>query len=155
MKLRSIWRIRVQLRAVRTPGGIDCLGHAHAIGVVRLTVHTILPLAEGFTITVTSKTGILACRVLVRWIPLVRRRSLFVVVLSVLASIGALAYTVDQIGINASATDRLSEDLPFRRNSEQTNRAFPQLVDQIWIVVEADTPKRAEATGGWQAWVCS
>ncbi len=103
----------------------------------------------------TSKIGNLACRVLVRWIRLVRRRSLFVVLLSVLASIGALAYTVDQIGINASATDRLSEDLPFRRNSEQTNRAFPQLFDQIWIVVEADTPKHAEATGGWQAWVCS
>ena len=103
----------------------------------------------------TSKIENLACYVLACWIPLVRRRSLFVVVLSVLASIGALAHTVDQIGINASATDRLSEDLPFRRNSEQMTRAFPQLVDQIWIVVEADTPERAEATGGWQAWVSS
>ncbi len=54
-----------------------------------------------------------------------------------------------------SATDRLLEDLPFRRISEQMNRSFPQLVDRIWIVVDADTPEPAEATGGWQAWVSS
>ncbi len=35
------------------------------------------------------------------------------------------------------------------------NRTFPRLVHQIWIVVEADTPERAEATGGWQVWVSS
>jgi hopanoid biosynthesis associated RND transporter like protein HpnN len=87
-------------------------------------------------------------RLLVRWVDLVRRSALWVLLLSILTSAVALGYVVGHLGINTSTKDMLSEDLPFRRNDRAMDQAFPQLEQQILVVVEAAAAERAEATAG-------
>ena len=83
-------------------------------------------------------------RVLVRWVELVRRAAVAVVVLSVLAAAWGAVYTIENIGINTSRTDMLSGDLPFRRNGDALKMAFPQFGNALVIVVDGDTPDLAE-----------
>ncbi len=84
-------------------------------------------------------------RLLVRWVDLVRRSALWVVLLSILASAIGLAYAVGHLGINTSTKDMLSEELPFRRNDRAMDEAFPQLDRQILVVVEAPVAEQADA----------
>ncbi|MFQ6018153.1 MAG: flippase-like domain-containing protein [Kiloniellaceae bacterium] len=84
-------------------------------------------------------------RLLVRWVGLVQRWAVLVLVLAVLATAGAAYVTVSGIGINTSTTDMLSAGLAFRRNAEALKQAFPQFTDTLTVVIEADTPDRAEA----------
>jgi hopanoid biosynthesis associated RND transporter like protein HpnN len=93
----------------------------------------------------TSEDMSLGRRLLVRWVDLVRRSALWVLLLSILTSAGALGYAVGHLGINTSTKDMLSEDLPFRRNDQAMDQAFPQLDQQILVVVEAAGAEQAEA----------
>ncbi len=78
------------------------------------------------------------------WIDLVRRRAAPVLVL-VAAATGAGAYlTISELTIDTDTTSMISPNLPFRRHAEAFMRAFPQFVDSIVIVVEGDTPDRAD-----------
>ena len=78
------------------------------------------------------------------WIDLVRRRAVLVLVL-VAAATGAGAYlTISELTIDTDTTSMISPNLPFRRHAEAFMSAFPQFVDSIVIVVEGDTPDRAE-----------
>ena len=72
------------------------------------------------------------------------RRAGLVVVLALIATGGAGYVTATRLGVNTDTTDMLSEDLPFRRNDAAMNAAFPQFTDVLSIVVEADTPDRAD-----------
>lgn len=83
-------------------------------------------------------------RFLVRWVELVRRSAALVLVLAVLATAVAAALTITRIGINTSTTDMLSEELPFRRNSEALKQAFPQYTDTFILVIDAETADLAE-----------
>ncbi len=93
----------------------------------------------------TSEDMSLGRRILVRWVDLVRRAALWVLLLSILTSAGALGYAVGHLGINTSTKEMLSEDLPFRRNDRAMDQAFPQLEHQILVVVEAASAEQAEA----------
>ena len=78
------------------------------------------------------------------WIDLVRRRVALVMVL-VVAVTGAGAYlTISELTIDTDTTSMISPDLPFRRHAAAFTRAFPQFADSIVIVVEGDTPDRAD-----------
>ena len=52
-------------------------------------------------------------------------------------SAGLLWYTVYNVAINTDTTDMLDANLPFRKAGHEFDTAFPQLSDQIVIVVEA------------------
>jgi hopanoid biosynthesis associated RND transporter like protein HpnN len=93
----------------------------------------------------SSEDMSLGRRLLVRWVDLVRRSALWVLLLAILTSAGALGYAVGHLGINTSTKEMLSEDLPFRRNDRAMDQAFPQLDQQILVVVEAVSAERAEA----------
>lgn len=82
-------------------------------------------------------------RLLLQWVRLVRRRAAPVLILAVLATVGAAYVTVSNFRINTDTADMLSEELPFRRNNEALNRAFPQFIDTLSVVVEADSPGAA------------
>ncbi|MEE9210562.1 MAG: MMPL family transporter, partial [Kiloniellales bacterium] len=83
-------------------------------------------------------------RLLVHWVRLVRRSAVAVLALALLLTMGALQVTVTSIGINTSTTDMLSEELPFRRYDRTLSQAFPQLSDNLTVVIEAATPDLAE-----------
>jgi uncharacterized protein len=84
---------------------------------------------------VTARAGFL----LVQWVRLVVRAAPLVLVLAVLATVGAGYVTVTKIGINTSTTDMLSPELPFRRFDAEISRAFPQLSDTLLVVIDGDT----------------
>jgi hopanoid biosynthesis associated RND transporter like protein HpnN len=79
-----------------------------------------------------------------RWIDFVRRRVATVLIL-VVAATGASAYhTVSELKIDTDTTSMISPDVPFRRQAEAFMAAFPQFANSIVIVVEGDTPDRAD-----------
>ena len=55
----------------------------------------------------------------------------------------SLDYTRTHLGINTNTSDILSRDLPFQKERLRLERAFPQDVAAILLVVEARTPEQA------------
>ena len=51
--------------------------------------------------------------------------------------------TLSFLSINTDTEDMLSPDLPFRKNSNALNEAFPQFSDNIVVVVDAPTADQA------------
>ena len=91
--------------------------------------------------TTDSRTG---HRLLIRWVRWVGRSALPVLVVALLATLGAAYVTVTRIGINTDTTDMLSEELAFRRHNRALSQAFPQFTDNLTVIVEAATPDLAE-----------
>lgn len=53
-------------------------------------------------------------------------------------------YTAANLGIDTDTTDMLSAELPFRRDAARISRAFPQLNDNIVVVIDAPTSDQAD-----------
>ena len=53
----------------------------------------------------------------------------------------SLYYTINNLGINTNTAEMLSPDLPFQKNRQRTEAAFPQDAGVIILVVEAQTPE--------------
>jgi len=83
-------------------------------------------------------------RLLVRWVDLVRRFAAPVTVAAVAATIGCGWYVASTLAIDTSTTDMLSPELPFRQDSKRLDRAFPQFVDNIVVVIDAATADQAD-----------
>ena len=83
-------------------------------------------------------------RFLAVWAKFVRERAVPILLLAVALTVAGLAYTLANITINTSTTEMLSEKLPFRQNHKALKAAFPQLADNIAIVIESDRPETAE-----------
>jgi hopanoid biosynthesis associated RND transporter like protein HpnN len=71
------------------------------------------------------------------------------VIASVLATIAGVYYTserffTDSNAINTDSSALLSSELPYRKTLKDYERAFPQLQDNLVVIVEGDSPDRAE-----------
>ncbi len=86
----------------------------------------------------------LARRFLTAWVGLAHRAALAVVLLACLSAGGGLFFAADTLAINTSTKDMLWEELPFRRNLDAMEAAFPRLDEEILIVVEGEIAERAE-----------
>jgi len=53
-------------------------------------------------------------------------------------------YTVRDLGMNTDTADMIAPDLPFRQAGRDFDRAFPQFVELLIVVIDGDTPERAE-----------
>jgi hopanoid biosynthesis associated RND transporter like protein HpnN len=80
---------------------------------------------------------------LVAWTRFVRRHSIAVLAFSLVSAVLAGAYASKNVSINTSTADMLSKDLPFQRQFEALDRAFPQDYRTIVVVVDGDTPEQA------------
>lgn len=78
------------------------------------------------------------------WVDLVCRRAMSVLVLVAVVTGISVYYTASELTINTDTTSMISPDLPFRRHGEAFMRVFPQFAHSIVIVVEGDTPDRAD-----------
>ena len=83
-------------------------------------------------------------RALAAWAGLVQRSAALIVVLLLVLTALAGAYTAQNLAINTSTSDMISPETPFRRNAIEFGRAFPQFKDLIVVVVDAPTPEKAE-----------
>ena len=80
---------------------------------------------------------------LIAWTGFVRRHSIAVLAFSLVSAVLAGAYAAKNVSINTSTSDMLSEDLPFQRQFDELDRAFPQDYRTIVVVVDGDTPEQA------------
>ncbi len=86
----------------------------------------------------------LAQRLLTAWVAFVCAHARAVLLLSLLATLAALAFSAATLGINTSTTQMLADDLPFRVNHEALKASFPQRKDNLVVVVEAASPDQAD-----------
>ena len=81
---------------------------------------------------------------LIAWVRFVRRHSIALVAISLVSAVLSGVYTAKNVRINTSTTDMLSEDLPFQRQFEALDKAFPQDYRTIVVVIDAVTPEQAK-----------
>lgn len=77
------------------------------------------------------------------WVNSVQRGAIWVVTVATVAAIYILGYTVEHLAINTDTAELLAEELPWRQTYSAYKREFPQQVDTILIVVDADTADEA------------
>ena len=81
---------------------------------------------------------------LARWIDGARRHAIWVLLIAVATALALAAYTVATIGFNTDTDDMISKDLPFQRAVADYDRAFPQFLDSLVVVIDGATPDLAE-----------
>ncbi|MGC2091721.1 MAG: MMPL family transporter, partial [Methylocella sp.] len=72
-----------------------------------------------------------------------------VLALAILVTIASGYYTATHFAITTNTNDFISEKLPWRRNLIAWDKAFPQRVNQIVVVIDGATPELAEAAAQW------
>ncbi len=82
---------------------------------------------------------------LARWVIAIQAHALAVVLTAFAATIALVAYTVGNLGINTDTTSMLSPELPFLKTYQDYKNAFPRSGNVITIVIDGDSPERAEA----------
>lgn len=85
-------------------------------------------------------------RLAVRWVGLVSQRRWWVVAVVLALTAATLQHTIDNLRIDTDRNKAISGDLPFKQRDEQLRREFPQSVDNLALVVDAETPELARAT---------
>lgn len=91
------------------------------------------------------KSSGMSGRLLADWISIVSRWPVFVIMMAAMSTAGLHYYTVNNLGINTDTADMLSAKLPFRQTYEAYKREFPQYVDTLLLVIDADIPEQAGA----------
>jgi hopanoid biosynthesis associated RND transporter like protein HpnN len=95
----------------------------------------------------TSTWHQLLTRFLSTWIGFVERYRLSVSLLIILGAALSLHYTANNLGMNTNTQDMLSPELDWRQLDAEMDKSFPQYVDSILIVIEAQTPDEAGDAG--------
>jgi hopanoid biosynthesis associated RND transporter like protein HpnN len=72
------------------------------------------------------------------WVDTMRRAAPLVVGIAVASAAAGLYYSATHISMFTDTTDLLSKKLPFRAHYDEFKKAFPQLSDNIVIVVDGD-----------------
>ncbi|MDQ1422152.1 MAG: uncharacterized protein QOJ52_4114, partial [Acidimicrobiaceae bacterium] len=88
-------------------------------------------------------TGALT-RAIVAIVDFCSRRAGIVVVLSVLVSLGCGIFAARHFAITTDINQLISPNLPWRQKQLAFDRAFPQLQNQIVVVIDARTPELGE-----------
>jgi len=80
---------------------------------------------------------------LVRWVGGVIRAAPWVALATGLATAAALYYAVGHLRIDTNREKMFSQDLPFQQAYAHYREEFPQFVDNLVLVIDADIPERA------------
>src|SRR5437763_16188845 len=82
------------------------------------------------------------------------RHAWLVIVLATLAAAPSGVYAGRHFAINTDINTLLSQDLPWRQRELAFERAFPQHLRSILVVLDAPTPELAtQATGALGGWL--
>jgi hypothetical protein len=87
----------------------------------------------------------LAGRIAHAWVSMVARHARGVALAMIGLTVAVAVYVWANLGVNTDATDMLSPDLPFRQNAEALDQAFPQLDDNMVVVIDGGNPDRVNA----------
>lgn len=95
----------------------------------------------------SSEKSDLAGRIARWWVARVVRHARVVTVAILLATVLTGFYVARNLDINTNDSDMLSAELPFRQNAIAVDEAFPQLSDNMVVVLDGRNPdKLADAT---------
>jgi len=83
-------------------------------------------------------------RAVVRLVQVSTRAARLVVVVSLLGGVLLGAYAATHLNVDTDTNKLISPDLPWRKREAEFDRAFPQNVDLLAIIVDAATPGQAE-----------
>ena len=83
-------------------------------------------------------------KTLIRLVEFSARRAGIVISLACILSGTSIFYTIRHLDVNTDTADMLSKDLPFRVAYAKYKAAFPEEIDTILILIEADTPEFAD-----------
>ena len=78
------------------------------------------------------------------WVDGVSHRAWLVVVLATVLTALSGWYTASHLAIDTDTEDMLSAELPFRQDAIRLKQAFPQLANNIVIVIDGDTADQAD-----------
>lgn len=81
---------------------------------------------------------------LAAWVDGVRRAAVWVCAAGLALTVAAAWYFAANLAISTDTTDMLSAELDFRRDSRDLSAAFPQFSDNILVVIDGQTPDRAD-----------
>ncbi|MGJ3260934.1 MAG: MMPL family transporter [Rhodospirillales bacterium] len=73
-----------------------------------------------------------------------QRRAKTVLLAALLVSVAAVVYLAENLSIDTDTEDMLSAELPFRKNANELDAAFPQLEDNLLVVLEAPNADAAD-----------
>jgi hopanoid biosynthesis associated RND transporter like protein HpnN len=80
----------------------------------------------------------------VRLVGASRRNAVAVAVLALLAAAAAGFFVFRRVSIDTDTSNLISPDLPWRRAAAEMDKAFPQNIDLLAVVVDGDTPDQTE-----------
>ncbi len=83
-------------------------------------------------------------QLLVRWTSGVVRHAGPVVLLALVLTTLSIVYLSQNVRINTSTDDMLSADLAFRQQSMKMDAAFPEMSDNLLVVIDGETPDLAD-----------
>ena len=81
---------------------------------------------------------------IVRLVDLSRRFAAVVVLLALVLAGGCGWFAATHFKINTDVNQLLAADLPWRQQEKSMEKAFPQKVDTLLVVIDGDTPEKAE-----------
>ena len=72
------------------------------------------------------------------WTDFIGHHSFLVLFLSLLATVGAVTYTVNHFRIDTEMADMISDKLPYRKLEKEFQSAFPQFKETIVVVIDRE-----------------
>ena len=93
---------------------------------------------------VYRRAGPFVAPALAWWVERVRRLAWPIVIGALLVAIAGGVYSAGHLGINTDNDALLSSELPYRKALKEFERAFPLLKSNLVVIVEGDSPDRAE-----------
>jgi len=82
-----------------------------------------------------------ANRFLARWSLLITHFPWLLILITLVLTGVSLHYTINHLGVNTNTAEMLSPDLPFQKNRQRIEAAFPEDAGVIILVVDALTPE--------------
>ena len=82
-------------------------------------------------------------RIIFLWVQFIERNRIAIIFGILAFTIASVFYIKNNLGMSTDTTDMLSEKLHWRQLDSEYEKLFPQFLDNILVVVEADTPDRA------------
>ncbi|MGI9296039.1 MAG: MMPL family transporter, partial [Pseudomonadales bacterium] len=83
--------------------------------------------------------------ILERWVGLCYRRPIPLLLIITVVTLFLARYAADNFSINAELNDIIQQDAPWRQDYKNFKKAFPDLVDNLMVVVQSSSRSRTEA----------
>ncbi len=93
-------------------------------------------------LTLNKKANNVLIRFMIGWNQKILSRPWWLLLFVLVACGLTLKYSLDNLSINTNTADMISTEVPFQQKRLRLERAFPQDVNDILLVVEGDTPER-------------